>query len=122
MCEDEQDPHGLRKRVLTSVFEKIDEEDAVALVGVLFEYRIVLSREFWSLLRQHSVKIPLEPLEPQEACLLVALLFHMDCDALFVSFHKNWSTLRHSATAAAIKARIESHELVGRLETWAALP
>jgi hypothetical protein len=122
MCEDEQDPHALRKRVLTSLFEKIDEEDAVALVGILFEYRIVLSREFWSLLRHHSVKIPLEPLEPQEASALVGRLFHMDCDALFMSFDKNWSKLRHSARAAALKARIESHELVGQLEAWTPLP
>ena len=122
MCEDEQDAHAVRKRILTSLFEKIDEEDAVALVGILFEYRIVLSREFWSLLRQHSVKIPLEPLEPQEASVLVGRLFHMDCDALFVSFDKKWSRLRDSARTKALKARIESHELVGQLEPWTCLP
>ncbi|HUT88662.1 MAG TPA: hypothetical protein VMY37_04150 [Thermoguttaceae bacterium] len=122
MCEDEQDPHALRKRILTSLFEKIDEKDAVALVGILFEYRIVLSLAFWSLLRHHSRRIPLEPLEPQEACSFVARLFHMDCDALFTSFDKDWSQLRNSPRTAALKSRIESHELVARLEPWSALP
>jgi hypothetical protein len=122
MCEDQLDPRGLRERILTSLFEKIDAEDAVALVGILFEYRIVLSRKFWSLLRQHSVEIPLEPLEPQAASILVAGLFHMDCDALFISFEKNWSKLKDSPRTAALKARIESHELVGQLEPWTLLP
>jgi len=122
MCEDWQDPHALRKRILTRLFDRMDEKDAVAIVGILFEYRIVLSREFWSLLRHHSRKIPLEPLDPQEASSLVARLFHMDCDVLFTSFHREWSQLRNSPRTTSLRSRIESHELVARLEPWSTLP
>ncbi|MHC4402391.1 MAG: hypothetical protein ACYTG0_22220 [Planctomycetota bacterium] len=122
MVKPAEESGGLLQRILTSVFEQVTSEEAVALVGILYEYRIVLSKEFWSLLRKHSWRFPLEPLEPQAASVLVADLFNMDCDALFMSFHKRWSALKGSPVAKGVIARIKSHELVERLEAWSRLP
>jgi hypothetical protein len=119
MAEDEQGAQDLRAQILASVFGKVEAEDAVALVGILFEYRFFLSKECWALLRgSQKISIPLEPLEPTAASDLVAEVFGLDCDALFISFHRNWRALKGSSEVKGLVARIESHEHVDHLEPW----
>ena len=122
MPENDPESGGLRERILGSLFDKVSEDEAAALVGILFEYRIVLSRTFWSLLRRHSVSVPLEPLDPQAASILVGSLFGMDCDELFLAFQRKWSELRNSPRARSLVAAIQLHEFVERLEPWSPLP
>ena len=88
MSDDPASTGTFRESILRTVFDKIDFNEAVNLVGILFEHRIVFSKRFWSLLRNHTARIPLDPLEPQAACRLVGHLFDFDCDALFLSFQR----------------------------------
>ena len=119
MAEDEQGAPELRAQILASVFGKVEAEDAVALVGILYQYRFVLSKECWTLLRGgRKISIPLEPLEPTAASELVAEAFGFDCDALFISFHRNWRALKDSSRVQDLIARIQSNEYVDHLEAW----
>jgi hypothetical protein len=122
MADQEQESSGVRARILRAAFPRLDFDGAVALVGILFEYRIVFSRRSWSLLRQHGLNIPLERLEPQEAAIVVGQLYSMDCDALYCAFEKRWAQLKPSPFFREMVARIESHEPVGRLEQWPSAP
>ncbi len=118
MSQHDRTSPDIRGRIVTSLFETIEPDDAVAMAGIMFEYRIVLSRQYWALLGRPRAAFPLEPLEPTEACTFVADLYHMDCDELFRSFHKKWSTLKDSPRVKALVSRIESHAFVDRLERW----
>ena len=88
------------------------------VVGILFEYRIIISKSFSTFLEDHEVTFEINPLEPQEASSLVAELFGMDCDKLFLDFERRWSALKSSPTVINVRASIEAHEYVDRLERW----
>jgi len=118
---EEPKPVGFRESILKDVFGQLGFEEAVSLVGVLSQYRIVFSRTFRNLLRDQTVKIDLEPLEPQAAASLVADLFGLDCDKLFLEYWARWHTLKYSPNTNELVAGIQSHKYVDRLELWALL-
>ena len=118
MSDDSSSSGTFRESILRDVFDKIDFDEAVNLVGVLFEHRIVFSKSFWSLLKNQTVRIPLDPLEAQDACILVGRLFDFDCDTLFLSFQREWSRARRSPEVKQMLAKIQTHLYVERLEEW----
>ncbi len=113
-----QQEHSLTiwQRILRETVPKLNPDDAVTLVGILFEYRFWISPKASTLLKQRPASWSLEPLEPTEAALVVAQLYGVDCDELFLLFHRNWSTLRLSPRVKGLIAAIESHEWVDHLE------
>jgi hypothetical protein len=112
----------IRERILRATFDAPSFEEAVRLVGIPFEQRIVLSKEFWALLGPQTVRPPLEPLEPQEGSRLVGELFGFDCDALFLAFQQNWSTIKNDPLARTLVGRIEAHTYVEHVEPWSETP
>ena len=118
MSDDPRFPDTMPTSVLREVFERIDFDAAVKLVGILFENRIVFSKRFEGLLKDQTVRMSLDPLEPQDACLFVGQLFGFDCDALFLSFRRKWSSLRRSLAVKVMVRRIQAHDDVEQLEKW----
>lgn len=118
MSDDVPNSSTIRARVLCDVFPRMDFDDAAALVGILFEYRIVFSRQFWSLFRPQNTRINLEPFEPQAAAVFVADAFSHDCDRLYLAYHKEWAALRDTPRVKGLIATIAAHEFVDHLERW----
>ncbi len=116
MDQDSPNPVGFRESILRESFGKIGFEEAVELVGILFEHRIVFSKTFRNLFPTHNAQIDLEPLEPQAASILVGNIFGMDCDRLFLAFRDDWATLKHAQRVMELVASIQSHKYVARLE------
>ena len=119
MFEEVPDPTSIRSRILRKVFPRLDFDDATTLVGILFEYRIVFSRQFWTLLRPQKIKVDLDPFEPQAAAVFVADVFSHDCDRLYVAYHRRWAALRDTPRVKGLIAKIEAHEFVDHLQRWA---
>jgi hypothetical protein len=114
---------GFRASILRDTSPSPSFDDAVALVGLLYEHRLVFSRKLWSLLQQHQryeSADGLEPLEPQAAAIFVADLYALDCDALFLAFRRDWSRIKSSPRFQAYVAIIEMHDYVDRVEKWIA--
>jgi hypothetical protein len=104
------------------VFEQLDFDEGVQLVGILFEYKIAFSRTFSSLLRDHTVRLSLDPLEPQEASSFIGNMFDFDCDALFVAFGQKWGHLKRGPRVQEMIAQIKSHKFVEQVEKWTPIP
>lgn len=119
--DDQEESNDLRTSILKDVFHNLDENDAVALVGILFEYRILISKKFSTLIKQHNTTFTLEPLEPSEAASIVANLFGQDCDRVFLAFQERWHDLRKAPRTKGLVADIASHDLVDQLEEWSSL-
>ena len=119
MSEEVPSRAAIRARILGDVFSRLNFDEATALVGILFEYRIVFSRQFWTLLRQQEIRINLEPLEPQAAAIYVADVFSQDCDRLYLAYYRQWAALRDTPRVKELIDRIEAHEFVDHLERWA---
>jgi hypothetical protein len=113
---------GFRASILRDVLPSPTFDDAVALVGLVYEFRFVFSRKLWSFLQDlqkaKSVVDGLEPLEPHSAATFVGDLYAMDCDALFLAFHRDWSRIKASPRFQAYIAIIEMHDYIDRLEKW----
>ena len=45
-------PHPLRTSLLRAAFSELDQTQAVGLVGILFEYRVVLAKSFLATVAQ----------------------------------------------------------------------
>jgi len=118
MDEDSPTPVGFRESILRESFAEIGFEEAVGLVGILFEYRIIFCKELRNLFSDQSARIDLEPLDPQAACILVGRIFRMDCDRLFLAFREDWARLKCSSQVMGLFASIQSHKYVDRLERW----
>lgn len=106
----------LRTSILKDVFHNLDKNDAVALVGILFEYRVRISKKFSTFIKQHNTTFTLEPLEPSEAASIVANLFGLDCDRVFLEFQQGWHDMRKSPRTKGLIADIALHDLVDQLE------
>jgi hypothetical protein len=109
-------PKGLRERILKDTFSHIDQSDGVVLVGILFDYRLVLSKRISSMVQQYSKTFDLDPLEPQSAAELVGELYGLDADELFLAFHNDWAAIRNSQTVKRLVVDIQSHRCVERIE------
>ncbi len=118
MDQDSPNPVGFREGILRESFAGIKFEEAVGLVGILYEYRIIFSETLRRLFSEHNARIDLEPLEPQAASILVGNIFGMDCDRLFLAFRDDWAKLKHSQRVMGLVATIQSHKYVQRLERW----
>jgi hypothetical protein len=118
MDQDSPNPVGFRESILRESFDKIGFEEAVGLVGILFEHRIVFADKVRGLFTERNVRLDLEPLEPQAASILVGNIFGMDCDQLFLEFTRNWGILKHSPMVKGLIASIQSHKHVKRLDWW----
>lgn len=103
----------LRETIIRDQFAHVDFETDVLMVGVLFEYQFLISRTFPSPVN-HKVSVSLEPLDPQEAAVLVGHLFGFDCDRLFLAFDHDWSRLKRRSSVSQIVATLESE----CLERW----
>jgi hypothetical protein len=121
MAEEAARPAGFRESILKEVFGDLGFEEAVGLVGVLCQYRILFSRTFKTLLQDQKVNVDLVPLEPQAAANLVADLFGLDCDKLFLEYWARWHRLKDAPNTKELIAGIQSHRYVDRLEPWALL-
>jgi hypothetical protein len=119
MAVDRSDLTGFRASILRDVYPSPSFDDAVALVGLVYEYRFVFSRKLWTFLQDlqkaESAVDGLEPLEPPAAAIFVGDLYAMDCDALF---HRDWSRIKSSPRFQAYIALVEMHEYIDRLEKW----
>jgi hypothetical protein len=122
MADESPRPYEFREQILRDVFEQLDFDEGVHLVGILFEYRIVFSRTFSTLIRDQTVRLTLDPLEPQESSALVGSLFGFDCDDLFVAFERKWGRLKCGPRVQEFVARIRSHQYVEQVEKWTAVP
>ncbi len=119
MSEEMPSRTAIRARILGDVFSELDFDEATALVGIVFEYRIVFSRQFWTSLGQQEIGINLDPLEPQAAAVYVADVFSQDCDRIYLAYYRQWAALRNTPRVKELIGRIEAHEFVDRLERWA---
>ena len=106
----------LRERILLESYSAIDYETGMILVGVLFDYRVVLSSEVSQMTGRHGQAYELSPLEPQAAAELVANLFNLDPDDLFLAFHRRWSDIRRSGQVGEVLARLAGHRWVESLD------
>jgi len=93
---EQDESNTLRTSILKEVFHNLKENDAVALVGILFEYRVLISKKLSTFIKQHNTTFTLEPLEPSEAASIVADLFGQDCDRVFLGFQQRWQDLRNT--------------------------
>jgi hypothetical protein len=116
------DRQPFRETILRGTLAKPGSREAVALVGILYEYRIVLSRTPGRSRPLHEAALHLDPLEPQAAAELVARVYGMDEDRLFLAFHRQWTAMRGTPMVLGLVAGMESHPYVDRLEPWAATP
>jgi len=114
--------HPLRETILRETLAKPGSQEAVALVGILYENRIVLSKTLRRSLPRHPAAMHLDPLEPQSAAELVARVYGMDEDDLFLAFHRQWAAMRDTPMVLGLVAGMQSHQHVNRLEPWAATP
>ena len=112
----------LRKSILKDTIGPIDQSAAVVLLGVLFDYRIVLSRRISKLVQQYNTTFELDPLEPQSAAELVATLYGFDPDQLFLAFQDDWASMKTSPLVGLFVEKISSHQDVDRLEPWEVTP
>ena len=94
--------HQERSKILRETFDSTDLRQATCLVGIIFEYRIVLC----------DPRRELEPLEPHDASHLVSSIFGHGANLLLDGFGQLWSQLRHSSTTDSLIQRLESHKLV----------
>jgi hypothetical protein len=120
MPKNEHEPIGVRVHILKDMLPDVTIDQATALVGLLFENQIVLAVETWnpsSQTKQRRV-IELQPLDPQAASVLVADAFEFDCDQLVLRFQQDWVTLKRSVIAKELKAAIQSHKSVDRIEPF----
>ena len=83
MNEDSPNTVGFPRPFFSESFTGIGFNEAVGIVGILYEYRIVFSDRLHRLFPEQNVNTDLEPLEPQAASRLVGDIFGMDCDRLF---------------------------------------
>jgi len=112
-----QNPAAARTKILRETFPQITLDQAAALVGILFEYRFVLSPDMGnpqteSLGRQ---MVELLPLDPQAASIVVANAFELDHDQILSHFQENWGTLKHSIVYKGVIADLRSHVAVSEL-------
>lgn len=110
--------HAARIRILREAFVDISDDQAACLVGILFEFRFVLSIETWNPTTQVKLHklVNLAPLEPQVAAVLVGDTFQLDCDDVYQRFMARWSEIRHSPMTASLSRQIRFHPTVARLE------
>ncbi len=109
---------GFRESIVKEAISTVDFRGAVALVGILFEHRIILSKTVSRSLRQYSQTFELEPLEPQSGADLVASLYGLEPDQLFLAFQDQWAAMKTSPIVKGLKASIQSHEHVEALKIW----
>ena len=116
------DSHPFREAILRETLAKAEAHEAVALVGILYEYRIALSKKLRRSLPLHEAALHLDPLEPQSAAELVARIYEIAEDRLFLAFHRQWAAMRDTPMVLGLVAGMQSHQHVERLEPWAATP
>ncbi len=117
MSRGEHGSHGVRAQILKDRFQRVSLQQACALVGILFEDDFIISVEIKNPTAGKSRRetVRLQAVDPQAASILVADVFGLDCDALFLQFQQEWARLKGSMFAKKIRARIESHSSVERL-------
>ena len=112
-----QNPAAARTRILSETFSQVTLDQAAALVGILFEYRFVLSPDMGNsqtdLFGRESVE--LLPLDPQAASIVVADAFELEHDQILSHFQENWATLKHSIVYKGLVADLRSHAAVSEL-------
>jgi len=108
--------HSLRRRILRDTFSQVDRSLGVALVGILFDFRIELSPHASNMTKHHGDVFTLEPLDPQAAAELVGDMYGIDPDQLYLAFQQQWTDVRKSPPVSHAVAKIAAHELVEELE------
>jgi hypothetical protein len=105
------------RRIVADCVTTVSFDEAVSLVGILFDFKIKLSDELRAMaLRAEMVELDdVGPLEPHASAILIGKLFHLDCDALYRQFHQCWRQMKKSPTVEHVKAVLESHSHVGKL-------
>lgn len=121
MSEEPSNAPGFSKTILKEVFGEIGFEEAVSLVGILYEYRIVFSKAVSVICQNPATVFSLKPLMSQTAAILVGDLFGMDCDKLCLAFTRDWRKLKDSPRVKELIASIKGHEYVDRLERFSLL-
>ena len=123
MVEMGQEFGRARRQILSDSLSKVSFEEATALVGILFDNRIVVSERIFNpdSQRTNTQSFELQPLEPQEAARLVAEVFQCDCDQLFASFQRSWFSVQHSTVVKELKVAIQMHPMVSQLDAISTL-
>ena len=110
----------VHEQIVSESFNELNHDEAVALVGLLANFKIVFSRQ----LREHACNAvswePLDilPLELDEAVRLVAFHAHLDQTALKKAAFENWTLIKESPLVIRLRHAIEAHRFVERLVPW----
>jgi hypothetical protein len=118
MSEEPPNVPKVPKTILKQVFGEVSFEEAVVLVGILYEYRIVFSKAVSTICHDPTCTFSLKPLEPQAAARLMGELYSMDCDELFFTFVRDWGKLKGLPMVRSLLDLIQGHEYVSRLERF----
>lgn len=89
-------------RILRESFDELDVFESTRLVGVLYEFQVLLL----------NATMVLPALEPAEAAGLVADLYCHNPWRLLRRFHHNWSTLKRAPATRAMIESIKTHDWV----------
>jgi len=111
-------------QVLRETFEELDEDRAVALVGVLDDYRILYSD------RLREAVEPVEGMAPRIAASLpverssevIARLYGHDQEVLIRRYRETWTDPRLSMLVLELLALLEGHRFVGKMVRSDELP
>jgi hypothetical protein len=111
------------EQIVAESFDTVTREEAIALVGILFTHRLVFSSELRAraVAAQRPEPIDLPPLELEPAASVVAFQSGYGVRELCLAASARWSDMKSSPIVERLKAAIESHRFVERLEPWPGL-
>jgi hypothetical protein len=109
---------NVREHILEAVFPGPSADEAVAMVGLLFDYRVVFSEELQHLTEkvEGEALISMHPYDAPTSASCVAKLFGLDADELLCGFQKSWRHVKESEVFCRVRRAFEGHRFVGRLE------
>lgn len=123
----EHDWGEVRDRIVEESFADLTPDQAVALVGLLSEYRIEYTDELRGIVAgtpgwAARSKPPREPLTLLDAVTSVSRIFRMDARQLFDLYDGSWRDFRAGTVVDSLKECLERHRFVGRLVPPSELP
>lgn len=112
------------EQIVSETFDTLSIDEAIALVGILYDFKIKFSDELRTLAQKVEGWEPqgIRPFDIQAAATWVADQFQLDQDKLIRGFHSRWSAMKVSETSQRVKEAIESHRFVSCLEPYSDVP
>lgn len=123
----EYDWDEVHDQIVGECFTNLTLDQAVALVGVLNEYRIEYSNQLRGIIGRtrgwtKKSKPPQNPLTLLDAVSSVSRIFHLDGNLLMTRYQQSWEDMRDGTVVRTLKTGLEGHRFVEELVPFSEIP